>query len=170
MRHFAFILSVLLAAVANAAAGASPASDKERLHGEVTRLLADLNSDRFEVRRKAAEQFEKLVAQPELRRELAAEFQRTLVQSDISFEVRRQVERWSRRLPSPPAAPVADVSPKELDDLVRQLDDDSYGVRLGAARRRGLVAGQSEVDLPDHAAAEAAFVGRLARWRGEAAA
>jgi hypothetical protein len=149
MRHFApIILSLLLVAAANVADGAPPADDKQRLHEEVARLLTDLNSDRFEVRHKAAEQFEKLVAKPELRRDLAAELQRALIQTDISFEVRRQVERWSRRLPSPPDEPVGDVSPKELDALVRRLDDDSYGVRLGAARRLEWLLGNPKLICP----------------------
>jgi hypothetical protein len=148
MCHFALILSLFLAAAPNAADGASPADDKERLHGEVTRLLGELNSDRFEVRRKAAEQLEKMVAKPELGQDLAAEFQRALVRSDISFEVRRQVDRWSRRLPSPPAGPVADASPKELDVLLRQLDDDSYAARLGAARRLDWLLGNPKLICP----------------------
>ncbi|MFZ1937167.1 MAG: hypothetical protein WCB27_24415 [Thermoguttaceae bacterium] len=148
MRHLALILLLFLAADANGGAGAPPADDKSGLHGEVARLLAELNSDRFEVRHKAAEELEKLVAKPELGRELAGEFQRTLVQTDISFEVRRQVERWSRRLPAPPADPVADASTQELDELVRRLDDDSYGVRLGAARRLEWLLGNPKLICP----------------------
>jgi hypothetical protein len=148
MLCFAFILSLALVAAANLADGASPADDRERLHGEVTRLLADLNSDRFEVRRKAADELEKMAAKPELKRELAAEFQRALVQTEISFEVRRQVERWSRRLPPPPAEPAPDVSPKELDALVRRLDNDSYGVRVGAARRIDWLLGNPKLICP----------------------
>ena len=147
MRHFAF-LSFFVAAVVAAAGGASAAGGKDGLHEKVARLLVDLNSDRFEVRRRAAEQFEKLMAEPELRRDLAAEFQRTLVRSDISFEVRRHIERWSRQLPSPPAEPVADLSPKDLDDLVRRLDDDSYGVRRGAARRLDWLLGNPKLVWP----------------------
>ncbi len=148
MCHLALLLSLLPLAVPNVAEGTPSADDSQRLRGEVARLLVELNSDRFEVRRKAADELEKLVAKRELGRELAAEFQRTLVQSDISFEVRRQVERWSRRLPSPPTAPVADVSPKELDELIRRLDDDSYGVRLGAARRVEWLLGNPKLICP----------------------
>jgi hypothetical protein len=148
MRHFALILSLLCVAVTNVTDGQSAAGGKDGLYGQVARLLVDLNSDRFEVRRKAAEQFEKLMAEPELKRELAVEFQRTLVRSDISFEVRRHIERWSRQLPSPPAEPVGDVLPKNLDDLVRRLDDDSYGVRRGAARRLDWLLGNPKLICP----------------------
>jgi hypothetical protein len=148
MGAFVVLLSLLLAAPPDAAAGSPAAADKERLHEEVTRLVGELNSDRFEVRRRAAEQIELLLAKPELGRDLAAEFQRVLVRSDISFEVRRQVERWSRRLPSPPAEPVAEVSAQEIDRLLRQLDDDSYGARLGAARRVDWLLGNPKLICP----------------------
>ena len=147
MTHFALILPLLLSAVPSGTSE-TPVAEKDRLHGEVTRLIGELNSDRFEVRRKAAEQIEKLVAKAELRRSLAAEFQRVLVRSDISFEVRRQLERWSRRLPEPLAEPVPETAPKELDELLRQLDDDSYAVRLGATRRLEWLLGNSKLICP----------------------
>jgi hypothetical protein len=111
------------------------AAEQQRLSGEIGRLMGDLDSDRFEVRRSAAARLEEMAAQPELGRLLSGEFKRALLRPDISFEVRWHLERWSRRLPEAPAEPVADASPEELDRLVRQLDDDSYAVRLGAAQR-----------------------------------
>jgi hypothetical protein len=147
MTHFALILPLLLSAVPSGGVESS-AADKDRLHAEVTRLIGELNNDRFEVRRKAAEQFEKMVAKAELRRSLATEFQRVLVRSDISFEVRRQLERWSRRLPRPLAEPVPETAPKELDELLRQLDDDSYAVRLGATRRLEWLLGNPKLICP----------------------
>jgi hypothetical protein len=137
---------VLSAAPSEGVVASSP--DSERFRAEVTRLIDELNSDRFEVRRKAAEQFEKMVGKAELKRGLAAEFQRVLVRPDISFEVRRQLERWSRQLPRPPAEPAPDVSPAELDKLLRQLDDDSYGVRLGAMRRLQWLLGNTKLICP----------------------
>jgi hypothetical protein len=147
MAHFTLILSLFLAA-ATSGAGETPSSDETRLRGDVSRLLGELNSDRFEVRQKAAEQLDKMVDKPDLRRGLAAEFQRSLVRPDLSFEVRRQVERWSRRLPRPTAEPAPEASPKELDKLVRQLDDDSYTVRLGAARRIEWLLGNPKLICP----------------------
>jgi hypothetical protein len=147
MAYFALLLSLLLAAEP-AGGGNSPAVDDSRLHAEVTRLIGQLNSDRFEVRRRAADEFEKLVEKPEWRRGLAAEFQQVLVRPDISFEVRRQLERWSRRLPRPPTDPTPAASPAELDKLVRQLDDDSYAVRIGAARRIEWLLGNPKLICP----------------------
>ena len=92
------------------------------------------------------------------------------MQSDISFEVRRQVERWSRRLPSPPAEPVADVSPKELDELMRRLDDDSYGVRLGAARRLEWLLGNPKLICPIMLRLKRRLSDDVARRGGQAAA
>jgi hypothetical protein len=147
MTHIALILHLVLSAAPSEAV-ASPSPDKERFHAEVARLIDELNSDRFEVRRKATDQFEKMVAKAELKRGLAAEFQRVLVRPDVSFEVRRQLERWSRQLPRPPAEPAPEVLPAELDKLLLQLDDDSYGVRLGAMRRLQWLLGNTKLICP----------------------
>jgi len=113
----------------------SLAGEEDRIGGDVARLLSQLDSDRFEVRRAAAERLDQLVAKPELGGLLAKEFRRTLLRPDLSFEVRWHLMRWSRRLPEPPPELVGNATPEELDRLVRQLDDDSYAVRLGAADR-----------------------------------
>lgn len=111
------------------------AADADRLRGEVVRLLGELDSDRFEVRRDAAERLEELVAKPELGQFLAGEFHQVLVRSDVSYEVRWRLTRWSKRLPAPEPGLSGDASPEEIDQLLRQLDDNSYAVRLGAAQR-----------------------------------
>lgn len=113
----------------------SPMGEVDRIGDDVARLLGQLDSDRFEVRRAAAERLEQLVAKPELGGLLAKEFRRMLLRADLSFEVRWHLMRWSRRLPEPPPEPAGDATPEELDRLVRQLDDDSYTVRLGSAER-----------------------------------
>lgn len=131
-----FALCLWTFAAAPLVADESPtAADADRLRGDVTRLVGELDSDRFEVRRDAAERLEELVAKPELGRFLAGEFQQRLVRSDVSFEVRWHLTRWTKRLPAPATGLVGDASPEELDQLVGQLDDDSYAVRLGAAQR-----------------------------------
>ena len=43
---------------------------------------------------------------------------------------------------------MAEVSPKELDHLLRQLDDDSYAVRLGAERRLDWLLGNPKLICP----------------------
>ncbi len=141
-------LPLLLAAAPNGGGKPSPAADRDRLRGEVARLLGDLDSDRFEVRERAAGRLEELLAKPELGPLLAAEFRRRLVRPDLSFEVRRRLMRWSRQLPSPPAGPPGNASPKELDELIRQLDDDSYSVRLGAVQRLDWLLGNPKLTCP----------------------
>ncbi|MEN6449285.1 MAG: hypothetical protein ABFC96_02235, partial [Thermoguttaceae bacterium] len=129
-RLLPLILFSFLAAVAS---GGEPSpADAKRLTDEISRLVADLDSSRFEIRDHAADRLEELVAQPAAKGLLAAEFQRRLARTDLSFEVRRRLVRWARRLP---AAPPGDASPDELDKLVQQIDDDSYSVRLGAIQR-----------------------------------
>ena len=136
--RFAVLIAIglCMSAVASLTADEPPAAvSADRLHGEVSRLLGELDSDRFEVRHRAAERLEALVAKPELGRMLADEFRRMLVRPDVSFEVRWQLTRWSRRLPTPGPEPVAEATAEELERLTHQLDDNSYAVRLGAAER-----------------------------------
>jgi len=111
-----------------------------QLRDKVAKLVEQLDSDRFEARRLAAVRLEELVSRPELGRLLSAEFQRVLIRADVSFEVRWHLEKWYRRLPEVPPDAVdhlslEDASPEQLDRLIRQLDDDSYSVRLGTLRR-----------------------------------
>jgi hypothetical protein len=58
------------------------------------------------------------------------------------------LERWSRQLPRPPAEPAPEASAAELDLLMRQLDDDSYAVRLGTMRRLEWLLGNSKQICP----------------------
>lgn len=132
---FAFFL-VLAAAVAWADDSAAE-KNPGRLPASVSRLLAELDSDQFEVRELAARRLGELIEKPEYGSLLAAEFQRQLVRADLSFEVRRRLTRWVRLLPLPPAKLPAEATPKELDALVRQVEADSYAARVGAVQRLG---------------------------------
>jgi len=115
------------------------------LRSNVARLLEELDSDQFESRRRAAEELEAMVAQPALGRLLAVEFQQVLLGPDVSFEVRWHVERWMTRLPQVEELQVAaDVKPEHVGRLIDKLGDDSYAVRLGAARRLQWLLSQSE--------------------------
>ena len=125
--------------VVRAAEGPPKTETDRQLHAEVSRLLDQLDDDQFDVRRRAAAGLEAMVARPELGRLLAGEFQRAAVDPQVSFEVRWHLERWLRRLPlvpPPPGGyPAEEVSPEELQRLVRQLDDDAYSIRQWSARR-----------------------------------
>ena len=116
-----------------AAPADAPPGDRAR--NEVARLIADLDSDRYEVRQRAVARLEQLVAEPGMDATLSREFQRVLVLPNTSFEVRKQLERLRRRLPKVAIPPDDRVSAEEIDRLVRQLDDDSYGARLAATKR-----------------------------------
>ena len=153
MRHFVLILLLFLAGMPGVAGAASPEAkpageSRDRLHADVTRLLAQLDDSRFEVRCRAADAIDALAAKPELQQGLAAEFQRVLLRSDISFEVRRQVERWSRQLPSPPDEP----APQRLAEGTRPLDA-AVGRRFlrgasGATRRLDWMLGNPKLICP----------------------
>ena len=144
MRILAVMLPLLLSA---APSGGEPA-DVDRLRSDVARLMVELDSDSFEVRVRAAKRLEEMVAKPEWGPFLAAEFRRVLVRTNVSFEVRKRLNRLRRKLPKPPAEPVGKVSPKELDELVLQLADDSYAVRLGAAERLNWMFGDPKLVYP----------------------
>jgi len=121
--------------VSTAAEGRSQVTEREALESEVKRLIESLDSGRFDARRRAAVRLESLAARPELGQFLAREFRRLLVSPRVSFEVRSQLKRLLRKLPEASPEPAEEVSPEEIDRLVRQLEDESYGVRLGANRR-----------------------------------
>jgi hypothetical protein len=104
-------------------------------------LVRDLDSRYYEVRQRAARKLEGWIARPEAADLLAAEFQRLLVDPGVSFEVRSRVAGWRGRLPQPSAAPPPSASPSELDRLVRQVDDDTFAVRVGAGERLRWLAG-----------------------------
>ncbi|MBU4273542.1 MAG: hypothetical protein KKA28_16905 [Planctomycetes bacterium] len=144
MRLLAVMLPLLLS---TAPSGGEPA-DVDRLRDDVARLMVELDSDSFEVRVRAAKRLEEMVAKPELGHFLAAEFRRVLLRTDVSFEVRKRLNRLRRKLPPTPAEPVGKVSPKKLDELVSQLDDDSYAVRLGAAERLDWMFGDPKLVYP----------------------
>lgn len=109
--------------------------EPEQVRGQLARLLAELDSPRFDVRERAAGQFESWLGRPELGAMLADEFARRLVDPRLSYEVRWRLERWAQRLPSPRTQGAVEASDAELDQLIDQLDDDSYAVRVGATRR-----------------------------------
>ncbi len=88
------------------------------------------------------------MAKPELGPFLAVEFQHALAQPDVSFDVHWHLEHWRRRLPAPPPDLTAAGSMKELDELVRRLDDDSYARRVGAAERLDWLLGNPKLIYP----------------------
>jgi hypothetical protein len=114
--------------------------DAAQVRTQLPRLLAELDSPRFDVRERAAGQFEAWLGRSELAGVLAEEFARRLVDPQLSFEVRWRLERWSKRLPTL-RRPTGEASDEELARLIGQLDDDSYAVREGAARRVQWLAG-----------------------------
>lgn len=145
MRIFPVIFSLLLFP---AIAVADQPDVPKLFHGEVTRLIADLDNDNYNIRDRAAKRLDELIARPELGKFLSERFHRTLIRIDISFEVRKRLEGLKKKLPDTPPPPVGDVSPEELDGLVRQLDDDSYAARLGAAARLDWLLGEPKLVCP----------------------
>jgi len=127
-----------------AAEDPAEAAKAESTRVEVQRLVEQLDSRSFEVRRRAAAQIEKLLGRPELESILAAEFSRALLRPETSFEVRWRLERWSAGLPDVPLRPPKEITSRQIDRLVEQLSDDSYAVRLGATQRLQWLLSQEE--------------------------
>ena len=120
----------------------------EEVRAEVTRLLRDLDCEQYAVRRKAARQLQQMAAKPELGRVLAEEFQRVLLSSETSFEVRTRLERLRAGLPRVVPEPLDHLSPEEVKRLVDRLENESYAVRLGAAKRLEWLLGNSKLVAP----------------------
>jgi hypothetical protein len=102
---------------------------------EVKRLIEALDNDQFDVRQAAAKKLDEMTAQSKNGPLLSSEFQRALLQPDLSYEVRMRLQQWKRRLPKIAAKTAIEIAPGEIDQVVQQLNDNSYAVRLSAKQR-----------------------------------
>jgi hypothetical protein len=140
-------ICLVLAAAGRCLAG-DPPPDGKCVRARLPEVLAQLDSERFDVRHRAAEEVEAWLVRPELAGMLADEFARRLVDPHLSYEVRWRLEQWSNRLPSSRVRPTSEPGDVELDRLIDQLDDDSFAVRAGATRRIQWLSGDSRVVGP----------------------
>lgn len=116
--------------------------------GEIAELIDKLDAESFDVRRRAVRTLADWARQPELQATLASQFHRRLLLPETSFEVRSQLTRLLEHLPPPETATLeprsAEVDLAQIESLLAQLDDDSYGVRIGAAARLDWLLDQPE--------------------------
>jgi len=122
------------AVVADEPLSGSTVSQQE-MQAELPERLKELDHESYQVRRQAMSVLERWLNQPDLALPLAVEFRKALRDPTISFEVRSKLERWSRKLPAVADQPAAAISLPEVEQLVTQLDDDSYATRLAAEKR-----------------------------------
>lgn len=121
--------------------------DSQQALAEAIALIPQLDSDRCDVRDRAARQLETWMARPELAAPLAAEFRKALVANHASFELRARLSPLLARLPAAPlTAPAVELA--EIPLLVAQLADDSYGARQTAADRLAWAIGNAEATCP----------------------
>ena len=99
------------------------------------RLIRDLDSDDYAVRRRAADELHRLAERPEIGRLLTEDVQSVLVSANVSLEVRQTLESVQSFLPKAERKAAQHVSTGDLDQLVRKLEDDAYAVRIGASKR-----------------------------------
>lgn len=135
-----FLLLVLpLAERAGGAEVAAPARQETAGSAEVTAeiqaLFEQLESVDFAVREKAIMRLQRLAADESHASLLAQEVHRRLVDAETSLELRKRLEALEAKLPQRSPPPPGDVPPAELDRLVEQLEDESYGARLAAVKR-----------------------------------
>ena len=107
----------------------------DALRREIAALVRQLDADQFAIRQQAFARLQQLRTRPDAAMAMAEEFQRALLAPETPFEVRRQVERLASGLPRATVDPREVATTEEIERLVAQLDDDQYGVRLGATRR-----------------------------------
>jgi len=119
----------------------APAATAPPERAEVVALVGQLDSDRYEIRQKAAERLRQLAADPQAGRALAGEVSRILVAPDTSFEVRRALETLLPVLPAPLDLPPPEVAHAEIDGLVAQLESADFGQRTSARQRLEWLAG-----------------------------
>jgi len=137
----------LLAAFAAVGGGRVFGDDAEgqgKLRTEIATLIRQLDADQFATRRQAFARLQQLRSRVDAATTLAEEFHKALLSPQTPFEVRRQVERLASGLPRAATAPQPVPTAEEIDRLVAQLDDNQYGVRLGASRRLEWLLEQTE--------------------------
>ncbi len=129
------IVFVFCVAIGAAEPGATLDRGADAARREIAGLVQQLNSDRFEARQQAVSKLQAIKTRPGAGPVLAEEFRRVLLSAETPFEVRRQVERLQAGLPAVDEKRLDSVPKEEIGRLMRQLEDDRYGVRLGAKRR-----------------------------------
>ena len=124
----AAVLAILLSTAASADEPPPPPA------AEVSRLIAELNSDRFDIRERAADKLRTLAEQPAAHL-LAQMLGEVLLAADTPYEVRVLCEPILMRLPAPPRQPGPEITAPEIDQRLEQIDAPSYGLRSGATLR-----------------------------------
>jgi hypothetical protein len=125
--------------------GNSLSPSKQPTLAEVPQLIAELDSAFYDTRQQAARRMEQLVASPEFRTLLAEKLHQLAVRPDTSYEVRWRLDEWRAKLPAVISTRPANVSVGEIEQLVRQLDDDMFSVRVGAGERLQWLAGDERL-------------------------
>ena len=107
----------------------------EAVRRNVQQIVAGLDADRFDDRRRAAERLDALAAERNLGPILGAELRRLMHDPQTSFEVRSRLSTLLARLPQTVDEQPAHVSPTEVKRLIGQLESELYSEREGAAKR-----------------------------------
>lgn len=152
----AISIALLTGAVLSQADEFNPAAVRQ----EVVKLIADLDSERFDVRRAAAGRLELLSSQRELTSLLTTEFQKAAKAPNASLEMRFVLEPLLANLaestqkpdesparPEVPSEANFDVSPGELRRLIDALEADSFQARSMARDRLQSLLAEKEIAI-----------------------
>ena len=122
-----------------ASLGASQArgDDVSSPAGQLNEILVRLDDERFDVRQRAAEDLEDWIQRTDDPAIVSRALRQVLIDPQTSFEVRLHVTPLVARLPRVvvPSPQEVDVTRDELNELIVQLDDDSYATRIGVVER-----------------------------------
>ncbi len=152
-RHSRMYFSVALAAIAvgGSKARADPparADQRTDLTARIQEKIADLDNPFYSVRCHAAEQMELWLRRTDVASILSEQFEQLRVRPDLPLEIRWRISLWRKRLSASRSEPPQSVAADELQRLVRQLDDDSYALRVGASERLQWMAGSKRLAGP----------------------
>jgi len=121
--------------LAGAEEGSSRPPARPDIGDKLSQIILQLDSPSYDARQEAVHRMQQLIATPELAAPLAEQFHQLVVRPDVSYEVRWRITQWRGQLPTLIATPPQNVPAEEIDRLLRQLDDDSFSVRVGAGER-----------------------------------
>jgi hypothetical protein len=136
----AFCCLLVVAGSAASGLAARAADAPTNAEQALNQCLADLNSDRFDIRGRGAEKLQALAKDKATQPALAVALERLLLAPDTSYEVRALCEPVLSQLPAPAADSIPQITPTEIDRLLSDVDGASYGQRVGAAMRLAWIA------------------------------
>jgi hypothetical protein len=151
LSRIVFFAALTAGATGGTSAHAEPPAlpnGQSALRAQIEETIADLDSPFYSVRSEAALQIELWLRRRDTAPLLSKRFEQLNLQPDLPLEVRSRVSLWRARFSRARTELPQTITPSELEQLVRQLDDDSYALRAGATERLRWLAGSENLAGP----------------------